>query len=428
MKNILILSVLIVLVSCTKKSDKMYMPAEWEPHSAVWLGWEDENVQFHPVIAELIKTIKPHVEIKISVASDSLLRCAKKYLSTQSIDTTEIKFYVIPGDRYWIRDYGAAFLVNDQGDLGMADFVYNLNGKEQWIKEKYENQEDSISKYIDKDIFKKATSVDSMMSVIEHAQVLKTSVIHEGGAIEINGKGTLILCESTVFYRNPDWEKSDLENEFKRVLGVSNIIWLKQGLADDPQSYYRRITGNYVGGGVGGHTDEFVRFANPNTILLAWVDENERSENPINEMNYLRMSENLAILEKSEDQNGNPFTIIKVPLPDLITKKIVARSKIEDWKTTFDLTVDSFKQDEAPQVGDTLLRVPAASYMNYLVTNGLVVLPKYSQVGSSVEKENLVHKIFQEQFPNRKIKFIDAMPQNWSGGGIHCSTQQLPKL
>jgi len=78
-------------------------------------------------------------------------------------------------------------------------------------------------------------------------------------------------------------------------------------------------------------------------------------------------------------------------------------------------------------LGDTLLRVPAASYMNYLVTNGVVILPSYIQVGSSKEKEQKVKEIFQKQFPDREIKFIDAMPINWSGGGIHCSTQQQPK-
>ena len=85
------------------------------------------------------------------------------------------------------------------------------------------------------------------------------------------------------------------------------------------------------------------------------------------------------------------------------------------------------ESSEAPKAGDTILRVPAGSYMNYLVTNGTVLLPTYTAHGSSKEKEELVRKLFEEQFPGRKIIFIDAMMQNWSGGGIHCSTQQQPK-
>jgi agmatine deiminase len=273
---------------------------------------------------------------------------------------------------------------------------------------------------------RKTGMVDSLMAVSENAIRLKTDVKHEGGAIEVNGKGTLILCEATVFQRNPEMTKEYIESEFKKVLGVSKIIWMKKGLADDPKSFFRRIVGNYVGGGTGGHTDEFVRFASANTILLAWVDEAEKNLNPINKMNYDRMSENLKILEKATDQDGKPFKIIKVPLPDLILKKIVARKKIGEKEKTFDVEVNSFIPSEKPKVGDTLLRVPAASYMNYLVTNGLVLLPTYTALGSSKEKEEQVKAIFKQQFPDRKIVFLDMMPQNWSGGGLHCSTQQQP--
>ena len=82
---------------------------------------------------------------------------------------------------------------------------------------------------------------------------------------------------------------NDIEEEFRRVLGVTNIIWLKNGLVEDPKGYFRRIVGNYIGCGTGGHTDEFVRFANPNTIMLAWVNEEERFENTIfiYRINYL---------------------------------------------------------------------------------------------------------------------------------------------
>jgi agmatine deiminase len=89
--------------------------------------------------------------------------------------------------------------------------------------------------------------------------------------------------------------------------------------------------------------------------------------------------------------------------------------------------VSSFIPAEAPKDGDSLLRVPASSYLNYFVTNGLVLLPAYTQAGSSKEKEEQVRKIFEQHFPGRKLVFIDAMALNWEGGGIHCSTQQQPK-
>ena len=313
--------------------------------------------------------------------------------------------------------------------MGVADFAWNSYGYPGFLEVKYSGNKDSVNHYLDlrKEFRIKTATVDSQMAVAEGAAILKTDVVHEGGAIEVNGKGTLILCEATVLQRNPDLKKEYIETELKKVLGVSSVIWVKKGLADDPQNFFRRITANYYGGGTGGHTDEFVRFANATTIMLAWVDEKEKDLNPINQMNYERMNENYSILKNAKDQNGKSFTIIKVPLPDLIIKKVQAKAKIDSNDVTFDFDIKSFVPTEAPTVGDSVFRVPAGSYMNYLVTNGAVLVPTYTAYGSSIEKEVKVQRIFEKQFPGRKIVFIDAIMQNWSGGGIHCSTQQQPK-
>jgi agmatine deiminase len=404
----------------------MRMPAEWEPHSAVWFGWEEEYHSCNLVSAEIIKIIANKVQVKISVPSDSVMSVAKKFMYKQGIDTSMLEFSIFPGDRFWIRDYGPSFLIDDKGNLGATNFIYDANGNTNWLLEKYNNNKDSVAKYLKSDKLIKTSRIDSLIALYEHAQIRNSDLIHEGGATEVNGKGTLILCESTVFQRNPDRSIADVEKVFKKVLGVKKIIWMKQGLADDPQGYFRRIYGDYIGGGVGGHVDEFVRFVEPNTILLAWVDEKERYNNPINEINYVRLSENYEILKNSTDQDGKPFKIIKVPLPDLIEKKVAVRSKIDIWYETHDVAIGYFKESEAPAVGDSLIRIPASSYLNFFLTNGFVILPKYSHMGSSLVKEEKVKKIFEDHFPNRKIVFIDAMTLNWWGGGIHCITQQQP--
>ena len=428
MKKLFLFLNVVIVLSCNQQQDKYYMPAEWEQQDAVWLGWEaDSSLGFYPVVAEMIKTLTPTVTVKIAFDSDSLMQTAKNYLKRQQIDTSNIRFYVMPGDRYWIRDHGAAFLINIKGELGVADFDWNLYGFPQFLKEKNNNNQDSVNKYLNKILpsINKSGAVDSLMAVAEGAKIFKTKVVTEGGNIEVNGKGTLIVCESAMKNRNPELTKEFMESELKNVLGVSTVIWIKQGLAEDPNGFYRRITGNYVGGGVQ-HSDEFVRFSNANTILLAWVDEAEKDLNPINKMNYQRLNETFQTLKNATDQDGKPFNIVKVPLPDLITKKIVA---IQDYtsKVSYDIPANRFYISEAPKVGDTLLRVPASSYLNYLVTNGLVLISSYTSEGSSKEKEDRVRKIFEEQFPKRKIVFINAMPQNWHGGGIHCSTQQQPR-
>lgn len=112
-----------------------------------------------------------------------------------------------------------------------------------------------------------------------------------------------------------------------KTLGVSNIIWLKKGLAEDPFDL-RIIAKKYTGQGTGGHTDEFVRFTNPNTILLSWISEKEKDKNTITKINYVRMHENYNILKNARDQDGKPFNIIKIPQPDIITKEIIVKNKI----------------------------------------------------------------------------------------------------
>lgn len=430
-KIFFILSATLILFSCKEQrpAEEFYMPAEWEPHDAVWLGWEkDSSRGYYPVVTSIIKALASNVTVKIAFHNDTIMQKAKLYLASQGIDSTMYKTYIMPGDRYWIRDHGAAFLVNGKGELGVADFDWNAYGYPGFLEEKYSGNRDSVQHYLNlrKEMRMKTGTVDSQMAVAEKAVILKTNVVHEGGAIEVNGEGTLILCEATVFQRNPGMKKEYIEAEFKRVLGVSKIIWMKKGLADDPQNFFRRITANYYGGGTGGHTDEFVRFSDANTIMLAWVDEKEKDLNPVNRINYQRMNENYNILKQATDEDGNPFTIIKVPLPDLISKTVKARQSIDSGEVTFDVELRNFIPSEAPKAGDSIYRVPAGSYMNYLVTNKTVLLPTYTAYGSSKEKEEQVRKIFEEQFPDRKIVFIDALMINWSGGGIHCSTQQQP--
>jgi len=428
MSKIIYLSIILSLLlsSCKDKKDpsSFYMPAEFEEQEAVWFGWTDD-LSYDTVIANVISGLMPTVEIKIAVDTITLVASAKKVFASQSVDTTKISFYIMPGERYWIRDHGVAFLVNDKGELGAADFEWSLYGIEGWYQQKYDNNPDSIEKYMKKFFNKNTGRVDSLMAIAEKAQILKSNVVIEGGAIEVNGKGTLILCEAVALQRNPGKSKSEIEEGFKKVLGVSNIIWMKEGLIDDAhiqQIHFKK----YVTMGTGGHTDEFVRFADANTILLAWVEESEINDHPFNKINFERMSENLRILEQATDQDGKPFKVVKIPLPDPIERKIIVKEKLDstDW---INVTPRYFIQKDAPKVGDTLINVAASSYLNYLVSNGVIILPTYTKQGSSTEKEKQVADIMKTVFSNRKQIWVECMPQNWEGGGIHCSTQQQPK-
>ncbi|MBX2968408.1 MAG: agmatine deiminase family protein [Cyclobacteriaceae bacterium] len=418
---------ILLLSSCSgeKSNTFFYMPGEFEPHEAVWLGWEEYDTTMHEVVYDIIKGLDGNVPVKIAIDSDSLKSIAQTRLSWAGIDTTKIQFYVTPGDRYWIRDHGAAFLVNQHGELAAADFGWNLYGYFAWWRLREPEKVDSIDYWEKEALTGKTSKVDSLMGVHTGARHIKSKLIMEGGSIESNGKGVLIQNEAVTLQRNPGWTKEEIEAEYKRVMNVQKVIWMKQGLADDEHIWHLH-NGKYVTMGTGGHTDEFVRFADARTILLAWVDESEKDNHPLNQATYERMQENLKILETSTDQDGKPFHIIKVPLPNLVEwPAIVVEEKGEGefWK----LSPKSFLPHERPQVGDTLIRVAATSYLNFLVTNGVVLNASYVPHGTPTEREEKVKAIFKEVFPDRDQVWIDALPLNRNGGGIHCSTQQQPK-
>lgn len=113
-------SIILLLVIFACKSDNkskldntFYMPAEWEEHDAVWLGWSNAiEFGYYPSTPLIIKTLAPNVPVKIAFNSDRTKKKAMKYLQSKGVDTRLYKSYVIPGERYWIRDHGATFLVN----------------------------------------------------------------------------------------------------------------------------------------------------------------------------------------------------------------------------------------------------------------------------------------------------------------------------
>lgn len=400
------------------------MPGEFEPQDAVWLGWQEYET-YYEVNINMVKTLLPYVGVKIATESDSMKGVANRLLFENGIDTSKIQFYVFPDNEFWMRDHGAAFTRNDKGALKVVDFEWCSYGYREWLLEKYLGNQSRVDSILSSRPASMLGKVDSLMGLAEEIEVEKSWIRIEGGAIEVNGAGSLLLNEPLTLSRNTGFSKDSISKEFKRVLGVSNIVWLQEGLAEDPH-LYRKITDNYVGLGTGGHTDEYVRFADKNTILLAWIPEEEKDENALNRINYERMSINFDILSKAKNENGGSFKIIKVPLPEIIVKPISILEKGE-WDENMNIPISAFIQKDNLQVGDTVLRVASASYLNFYVTNGLVLLPTYTSQGTNANKEEQVKEIFASAFPGRKIAFMDAMALNWEGGGIHCGTQQQPK-
>ena len=241
-------------------------------------------------------------------------------------------------------------------------------------------------------------------------------MISEGGAWQTNGKGIMLLVESVELDRNKSMTKQQIENEYKRVLGVKKIIWLKNGLKEEE---WGKLDNGLFGIGTGGHVDEFCRFVDESTLLLTEVSEGARNRSEIERESYERMEANFEILKNSTDQDGRPFNIIRIPTAELMTKQIVYSSLSDTEKYWFENATK-----------DTVEFYLASSYTNFVIANGVVVTAKYWTEGLSDEiaiKDAEAKRILEMAFPGRKIIQIDCMPLNHDGGGLHCHSRSEPK-
>jgi agmatine deiminase len=176
----------------------------------------------------------------------------------------------------------------------------------------------------------------------------------------------------------------------------------------------------------GGHVDEFVRFVKEDTILLAEISEEEAKKSEILKEGRRILEETYEVVSKATDINGKAFKIIRIPTPDLLYETI--SDKDEVFKTLQGFTFDDGSKLVNGKKEKIIL---ATSYMNFLVTNGVVLMQSYYKQGRSksiLEKDLETKKILQSIYPERKIIMINPENLNLGGGGIHCITQQQPSL
>lgn len=410
-------------MSAQNTGNNFRMPAEFELQQAVWLSWDEKDTQIQETIINIVKGLLGKVPLKIATSSSHVQKSAKRILLKGGIDVNIVQFHILPGSRLWLRDNGAQYLINDNQDLAVVDFNWSNYGYYDWLvstRPQLATYFMALKMAAEENQYSDA---DKEMAKLTRAKRIKSELTMEGGSLETNGKGVLIQSEQVTLQRNPDWTKEEIEAEYARTMNIKKVIWLKNGTADDSRSFIEN--NGYVAFGTGGHTDEFVRFADSNTILLAWINEEDVSQHPLNKINYERMLENYLILKDATDQDGNPFRIIKVPLPSVVewSAKIVkkAANMAHDQVESNRLAPD----DERTE-GDIVTRVASVSYLNFLVSNGVLINASYTNHGTPRAHEEYVKAIFEDVFPDHEQVWIDALPLNRMGGGIHCVTLQEP--
>jgi agmatine deiminase len=353
------------------------MPAEWEPHEATWLAWphyrNDWPGKFEPipwVYAEIIRHLARHERVDLIVNNAAAGKAARKVLDRANTLTGNVRFHRWPTNRVWTRDSGCTFVLESEpvetaalGRMGgsatrrLAAIAWRFNA---WAK--YPN-------------YQHDAKVGTRMAEMTNADEIrpehgKARVVLEGGSIDVNGRGTLLTTEecllSKIQQRNPGFGKKDYENIFAGCLGIKNVIWLGSGVAGDDTH---------------GHVDDITRFVAPDTVVTAVESDPE-------DPNYEPLRENIHRLREAVDQDGNPLSIIELPMP-------------------------------SPVVFDGR-RLPA-SYANFYVANGVVLVPVFND-----PNDRLALDILADLFPDRDVVGIYSGDLIWGFGAMHCMTQPQP--
>jgi agmatine deiminase len=346
-----------------KTTSAVRFPAEWEPHAATWLAWphfkDDWPGKFEPipwVYAEIIRNLTRHERVDLIVNDVVSEKRARKVLDRANALSDNIVFHHWPTDRVWTRDSGCTF-VESHSSLAAVTWRFNA-----WAK--YPN-------------YKSDQRIALHMAEAAGAETLnpaqgKARVVLEGGSIDSNGLGTMLTTEecllSTTQQRNPEMKKKDYEKVFADHLGITNVIWLGNGIAGDDTH---------------GHVDDITRFVSPDTVITA-------VESEPGDPNYEPLRENIRRLRAAADQDGNPLAIVELPMPGAVI----------------------FEGRRLP-----------ASYANFYVANGLVLVPVFNDPNDRVALD-----ILADLFPDRDIVGIYSGDLIWGFGAMHCMTQQQPAI
>src|SRR6516164_784793 len=265
------------------------MPAEWEKHEATWLGWPHELTdwpgKFAPIpwaFSEIVRVLSQVERVFLLVENRVAETRVRAILKKAGAKLEAVDFLRVPTDRGWMRDSGPICVKNAAGEVAYNNFVFNG-----WAK--YENHKK------DAQAVKKVNARRKRRLIVPEHQ--RRRVVLEGGSIDVNGKGTLLTTEeclqSKVQERNPGFTKEDYAEVFRKYLGVSNVLWLGNGIAGDDTH---------------GHVDDLTRFVNETTVVTI-VEEDH------GDANYAALDENLQRLKTMTDQDGQSLKVEALPMP-----------------------------------------------------------------------------------------------------------------
>ena len=334
---------------------RWFMPDEGEKHQRAFIVFgaqEAIHQDFTPAVQDTLGRIARAIAAYEPVTV--FCREEERELAEEKCGTRNITFVHTELDDIWMRDTGANFVVDDNGQLGAVDF--NFNG---WGNKQQHADDAELAAHV---------------AELAGATYIRSELVGEGGAIEVDGHGTGIMTESSWINtnRNPGWSKADVEAELKSRLGLRKIIWL-------PGIKGKDITD--------AHVDFYARFVSPG-VVIANLDTDPQS------YDHQVTLAHLEILKQATDADGRPLQIHTVSPP------LNPRS-------------NRFSRDNPDY---------AAGYINYFVINGAVIAPQFGDKAADRKAFDLLSRLY----PGRKVVQLDIDAIAAGGGGIHCVTSHQP--
>jgi agmatine deiminase len=309
------------------------------------------------VYAEIVRALHGHERVEILCHTEQVREQALAALRSHGVRLDRCRLHLVPSDRVWLRDSGPTMVWRDDGDVEAVCWRFNA-----WAK--YEN-------HLADALIAPAVARLAEIGAVEAARPDgQGRLVLEGGAIESNGDGVLLTTEecllSPVQERNPGLDRAGYERAFLEYLGIHTTIWLGEGC---------------VGDDTHGHVDDIARFVDRNTVVLAF------ERDPADD-NHHRSVDNRQRLEHAARRVDGGLRIIDLPFP---------RAVVMDGE-----------------------RLPA-SYANFYIANGVVLVPTFND-----RNDRVALTILADCFPGREVVGIHAVDLVWGLGTLHCLTQQQP--
>lgn len=370
------------------------LPAEWEPQDFVLLTWPNETTDWAPYLEEIRQTVAEMVRAIARHEEVMLLSMFKTDVPDELREMPNVYVAELPNNDTWARDFGPIVLKVTQPADSAAEGGASADDEEEekdylWLDFRFNGWGEKFEAAWDNMIPYKLWALYGFFEDADYED--HQDFVLEGGSIEADGRGTLFTTSQCLLapHRNQPLTKEQIEEQLKRRLRVGRVVWLDYG--------------NLVGDDTDGHIDTIVRCAPNDTLVYVGCDD-------VTDEQYADFQALEEQLKALRTVDGKPYRLLRLPMPDGIYE--VEGDCVAVQEVQSPSGVQEMQGERLP-----------ATYANFLVINGAVLVPTYDQP----EKDAEALRVVQQAFPDREMIPIDARTIIRQHGSVHCLTMQVPK-